>query len=87
MAGENDEIEKMEKILKNIKFFDQDAKMENFLARLEARMKFYDIKEEKNKKNSVTELDCRNTKRENYRAEGEPRKRLRSNKKIVDYGA
>ena len=48
--GKEDEIGKMEKILKNIRYFDQDSKMENFIARLEARMKFYDIKKEKNKK-------------------------------------
>ena len=48
--GKKDEIEKMEKILKNIRYFDQDSKMENFIARLEARMKFYDIKKEENKK-------------------------------------
>ena len=48
--GKEDEIGKMEKILKNIRYFDQDSKMENFIARLEARMKFYDIKKEENKK-------------------------------------
>ena len=32
--GKEDEIGKMEKILKNIRYFDQDSKMENFIARL-----------------------------------------------------